>query len=372
MILAAHCVDGKDPKSLTVRLGEWDTQTKKEPLAHFDYAVKDIAMHKSFKKSNLHNDIALLFLAKPVKREPHIRTICLSDHQAYEGDQCFVSGWGKDSFGKEGKYQVILKKIRVPVMPFALCQARLRSTRLGKWFKLHEGFMCAGGEAGKDACLGDGGSALVCPLPGKPGYYYQAGIVAWGVNCGDEGIPGIYMNVANYQLWIEEQFQLHQLQFESGDKHQGSSNVKPEELEGTSVTPLQPPSTPNQISTSTQASPSSVNHTSEHGKDNVVTVTKPPIGSSTTSKHDEEYVSTSTARPSEHKPPPITEYSCGLRNEEGVGFRITGNLDGEAEYGEFPWMVAVMKAEEAADTILNVYVCGGSLIHPLAVLTGLF
>jgi secreted trypsin-like serine protease len=40
--------------------------------------------------------------------------------------------------------------------------------------------MCAGGEVGKDACKGDGGSPLVCPVDGKPGHYYQAGIVAWG------------------------------------------------------------------------------------------------------------------------------------------------------------------------------------------------
>jgi plasma kallikrein len=39
-------------------------------------------------------------------------------------------------------------------------------------------------------------------------------------------------------------------------------------------------------------------------------------------------------------PPDLTEDStlsqgsCGLRNEQGVGFRITGNKDGEAEFGE--------------------------------------
>lgn len=56
--------------------------------------------------------------------------------------------------------------------------------------------------------------------------------------------------------------------------------------------------------------------------------------------------------------------ACGFRNAEGVGFRITGNNDNEAEYAEFPWMVAVLKEEQASDQILNVYQCGGSLIHP--------
>jgi plasma kallikrein len=34
-------------------------------------------------------------------------------------------------------------------------------------------------------------------------------------------------------------------------------------------------------------------------------------------------------------------------------------------------MVAILKEELAADQVLNVYQCGGSLIHPSIVLTGL-
>ena len=59
----------------------------------------------------------------------------------------------------------------------------MRQTRLGRRFLLHDSFMCAGGEPGRDACKGDGGSPLICPIDGKPGYYYQAGIVAWGELC---------------------------------------------------------------------------------------------------------------------------------------------------------------------------------------------
>lgn len=52
-------------------------------------------------------------------------------------------------FGKEGKYQVILKKIELPVVPFTPCQESLRKTRLGKRFNLHNSFICAGGEPEK-------------------------------------------------------------------------------------------------------------------------------------------------------------------------------------------------------------------------------
>lgn len=52
----------------------------------------------------------------------------------------------------EGHYQVILKKIELPIVPHATCQSSLRNTRLGRYFVLHDSFICAGGEAGKDTC----------------------------------------------------------------------------------------------------------------------------------------------------------------------------------------------------------------------------
>lgn len=70
-------------------------------------------------------------------------------------------------------------------------------------------------------------------------------------------------------------------------------------------------------------------------------------------------------------PPPIERKGCGQRHPNGVGFRITGNSNNEAEFGEFPWMVAILKEELIGENNqkLNVYQCGGSLIHKLAVLT---
>lgn len=38
--------------------------------------------------------------------------------------------------------------------------------------------------------------------------------------------------------------------------------------------------------------------------------------------------------PSPGAPTPHAQQACGYRNAEGVGFRITGNSQGESEYGE--------------------------------------
>lgn len=205
VLTAAHCVQNKKAPEIKIRLGEWDTQTTNEIYDHQDRNVAEIVYHKQFNKGSLYNDIALLFLDRPAELIDTINTVCLPpQNHNFDLSRCFASGWGKDVFGKDGKYQVILKKIELPVMPFDKCQTALRTTRLGKRFNLNKSFMCAGGEPGKDTCKGDGGSPLVCPIPGTVNRYYQAGIVAWGIGCGEEGIPGVYASVSQFRDWIDE------------------------------------------------------------------------------------------------------------------------------------------------------------------------
>ncbi|CAB3364151.1 Hypothetical predicted protein [Cloeon dipterum] len=70
-------------------------------------------------------------------------------------------------------------------------------------------------------------------------------------------------------------------------------------------------------------------------------------------------------------PPQPARVGCGRRNPDGVGFRITGDLDGESQFGEFPWMVAVLKDEfvKQNEPPVKLYQCGGTLIHPQVVMT---
>jgi len=76
---------------------------------------------------------------------------------------------------------------------------------LGAKFELPKNIICAGGELGRDTCTGDGGSALFCSIGGEnSGVYEQAGIVNWGVGCGQEGIPAIYTEVSKFTNWITE------------------------------------------------------------------------------------------------------------------------------------------------------------------------
>lgn len=53
---------------------------------------------------------------------------------------------------------------------------------------------------------------------------------------------------------------------------------------------------------------------------------------------------------------------CGVRNI-GLDFELVGATQNEAGFGEFPWTIALLHANNAT------YFCGGSLIHPQVVLT---
>ncbi|XP_073831119.1 phenoloxidase-activating factor 2-like [Musca autumnalis] len=66
--------------------------------------------------------------------------------------------------------------------------------------------------------------------------------------------------------------------------------------------------------------------------------------------------------PQEEKP--TRAKGCGVRNVGGIDFNITGALDNEAGFGEFPWTVALLNSGNSS------YFCAGSLIHPRVVLTG--
>ncbi|XP_037927490.1 phenoloxidase-activating factor 2-like [Teleopsis dalmanni] len=206
ILTAAHCVYTKKSDTLVVRAGEWDTQHTTEILPYQDRYVTEIIVHEQFNKGSLYNDIALLITKTPFDWEENIRPVCLPTANInFDHSRCFATGWGKDKFGREGQYQVILKKIDMPVVPNDQCQSNLRLTRLGKYFRLHSSFICAGGEKDMDTCKGDGGSPLVCPIVGVKDRYYQAGIVAWGIGCGDENTPGVYASVSNLRPWIDHQ-----------------------------------------------------------------------------------------------------------------------------------------------------------------------
>merc|ERR1712020_737202 len=71
----------------------------------------------------------------------------------------------------------------------------------GNRFSLSQSEICAGGQVGKDACTGDGGSPLVCQ--GQSGRWTVVGLVTWGVGCASD-VPGVYARMSHFTQWINE------------------------------------------------------------------------------------------------------------------------------------------------------------------------
>lgn len=210
VLTAAHCMkDHNELDNVLVRLGEWDTVTENEPLAYQQYGLSKMIIHEKFVDKKFHNDLALLILNGEADLNKHINPICLpSADDNFDDMRCMVSGWGKENFNPEGKYSEVLKKVELPVVPRERCKRIFKSTRLSSVFRLHQSFMCAGGEIGVDVCKGDGGSPLACKIEDN---FVQAGIVAWGLDCGKEGIPGAYVKVSNFVDWIQTTLQGEQI-----------------------------------------------------------------------------------------------------------------------------------------------------------------
>ncbi|OAD60737.1 Serine proteinase stubble, partial [Eufriesea mexicana] len=204
ILTAAHCVKTYAARDLRARLGEWDVNHDVEFYPYIERDVANVYVHPEFYAGTLYNDIAILRIDHEVdfQKNPHISPACLPDrHDDFTRSRCWTTGWGKDAFGDFGKYQNILKEVDVPVVNNQVCEQQMRRTRLGPGFNLHPGFICAGGEEGKDACKGDGGGPMVCERHGR---WQLAGVVSWGIGCGQPGVPGVYARVSHYLDWIQQ------------------------------------------------------------------------------------------------------------------------------------------------------------------------
>lgn len=208
VLTVAHKVAGYAGASglIKVRLGEWDGQSVSEPQPYQEFSIVRMFVHPNFNSLNLQNDVAVIRLnaSVPVATSLNINTACLPTALPAANTRCWVSGWGKDAFGSNGQYQSIMKEVDVPILSQTACETSLRGTRLGQFFVFDKNsFICAGGEIGKDACTGDGGSPLVCQS--ATGQWEVVGMVAWGIGCATGGVPGVYVNVLNFIPWINQQ-----------------------------------------------------------------------------------------------------------------------------------------------------------------------
>ncbi|XP_037711711.1 phenoloxidase-activating factor 2-like [Drosophila subpulchrella] len=203
VLTAAHLLPNKNANEIVVRAGEWDMSSDWETFRHEERVVKKIERHEEFVFGKAWNDMALLYLQSPFELKAHIRTICLPRKgRSFDHKRCIMAGWGKPSY-QDPQNSKKQKQVELPMVMREECQNKLRRTSMGRDFNLHESLICAGGERDQDACTGDGGSPLFCPLENDPNRYEQAGIVSFGIRCGQENVPGTFTNVALFRDYID-------------------------------------------------------------------------------------------------------------------------------------------------------------------------
>lgn len=118
----------------------------------------------------------------------------MNKHSFLTNDRFFAShiaSWGQTKWNANAEYEhrKLQKRVDVKILPRDECNQRLRSSSLGNQFVLPESSICAIAVANQDnnlenACVGDGGAALVCPL-NQNGLvnYVQAGKLTFSDHC---------------------------------------------------------------------------------------------------------------------------------------------------------------------------------------------
>ncbi|XP_041968414.1 phenoloxidase-activating factor 2-like [Aricia agestis] len=208
VITAAHKVENRKPEEIKCRAGEWDTDNKKENLPHQDRFVKKIVIHKDYNTSDSYNDVALLFLSEPFTLAPHVGVACLGTDMPAPGTECYSMGWGGDT-QRDQEYFTILKKVTLKLVEDGECEKTYQRELENEDFTLHDSLTCAASKGDLDTCVGDGGSPLVCPVKGcGEGHRYAIyGLVAYGMGCGEQDIPGVYVNIPRMHPWVKEQME---------------------------------------------------------------------------------------------------------------------------------------------------------------------
>uniref|UniRef100_H3C4L9 complement subcomponent C1r n=2 Tax=Tetraodon nigroviridis TaxID=99883 RepID=H3C4L9_TETNG len=171
-----------------------------------------IHIHPEYNNPNLmdfNNDIALIKLQDPVTFSESVMPVCLpGDGSALvTGDIGVVSGFGITNEQKRRILTNRLKYVSLPVVDQGKCNASVIEEKNKKpdTPSLTDNMFCAGlPEGGKDSCQGDSGSPFTISHDNRA---WAAGIVSWGIECGRQGVYGVYTSVTKYLDWINKTMQ---------------------------------------------------------------------------------------------------------------------------------------------------------------------
>ncbi|OWZ02025.1 Glucanase inhibitor protein [Phytophthora megakarya] len=147
--------------------------------------------HTDFNEVSLAYDFAILTLERPSTFTP-IKLPKADDSDIKAGMWSKAMGWGWTSF-PHGKLSNEMKDVDLQVWDNDECSEA---------YETDHSNVCAGGVAGKDACVGDTGGPLIKENGNGDEDDVLIGLVSWGDGCGKEGSPTLYSRVSAAVPWI--------------------------------------------------------------------------------------------------------------------------------------------------------------------------
>ncbi|CAK0870383.1 unnamed protein product [Prorocentrum cordatum] len=195
-LTAAHCVGG----SFSIAAGSHSQSTADSTQVVLQ--VHQVHVHPSYQASfsspRMSYDFALVELIDAAPLNDCIGVACLPDRDAYDGEECFITGWGTASVA--GSTPDLLQEAQVNIVSNSVCGAAYGSGMITDDMLCAQGVNGAGQATG--ACQGDSGGPLVCASGGDA--YALHGAASWGYGCASEQYPGVWSRVNYVRGWIDE------------------------------------------------------------------------------------------------------------------------------------------------------------------------
>lgn len=216
VLTAAHCIK-------TPRLGPYmdnrrvRTGTDSVVAGGTTWRIAGVIKHGGYDADRRVNDIALLMIAPDSatdrsanSKAAPARLPAAGDPPLTAGEALTVTGWGvtqetpigsrfRDRLGKAKRAAPMLMMGQIASVGWDACNRNNLFVESG--MKVGKGQICALGKGRVDACQGDSGGPLVRKARGR---LTVVGLVSYGMGCGLDNTPGVYVDLTHYQRWIAD------------------------------------------------------------------------------------------------------------------------------------------------------------------------
>ncbi|XP_058454728.1 serine protease easter-like [Malaya genurostris] len=214
VLTAGHCVaDSTKWSNLTVRLGEWDTESTVDCIGIEDFnefycadpaidvPVQNVFIHENYTRQHRPqlNDIALLRLVEPINTTTWIQPVCLPQQPVPDKDaqdDYTLAGWGNNGCGFNSRYKIRSRLV-------GLNQDHCKH-HLPKGFRRTNDYFCTVPVNEGEKCHADSGGAVTGTkrVP-KIGVVHEVeGLLNYMKECQSSRPVGIFTNVRQYLDWI--------------------------------------------------------------------------------------------------------------------------------------------------------------------------